>query len=170
MRQLQLKMGDSEVLIGGGPYWERPSHLAGVKLAAELDLPCEVDLPIKDFGVPSEAQARAALEAAIDLLGQGKDLYAGCYGGKGRTGLFMALLAKSSGVERPIGWTRHSYHPEAVETMEQAQFIASFDVSELRQRWEAAARSRALLKARATQETSDSNPSELPKEPPALKL
>ena len=40
-------------------------------------------------------------------------------GGWGRTGLFLALLAKVCGVENPVTYVRENYSPRAVETTDQ---------------------------------------------------
>ena len=52
----------------------------------------------------------------------------GCMGGIGRTGLMLALLAKSFGEEDPVRYVRATYYSHAVETAAQKQFIAEFKV------------------------------------------
>ena len=118
-------------VVYGGPYFYKPQGMCGVKLAQEIDLPCDIDLPIKDYSIPDPQQCKAALEKAINEIFAGKELYAGCFGGKGRTGIFLALLAKSFGHEKPIGYVREHYHPHAVETEEQFHFVCNFNVDEL---------------------------------------
>ena len=71
-----------------------------------------------------------AIQEALD----GKEVYVGCMGGWGRTGLFLALLAKVCGEETPILYVRTHYTPRAVETREQQEYVDNFDVGALR-RW-----------------------------------
>jgi hypothetical protein len=115
--------------IFGGPYFHKPERMAGVKMAVEIDLPCDISVPTRDYSVPNEKDLRAGLVAAVDLLAAGRELYAGCYGGIGRTGLFMACMAKAARVPDPVAWVRQTYNPHAVETPEQQAFVKAFDVS-----------------------------------------
>ncbi|WHM17394.1 protein-tyrosine phosphatase family protein [Micrococcus yunnanensis] len=48
-----------------------------------------------------------------------------CGGGKGRTGTAMSLLAVMSGVEpdHAVAWVRQNYHPRAVESRRQRQWV-----------------------------------------------
>jgi protein-tyrosine phosphatase len=62
----------------------------------------------------------------------GKDVYIGCQGGWGRTGLFLALLAKTCGVENPIMYVRQNYARTAVETPAQEKYVRDFDVTPTR--------------------------------------
>ena len=71
-----------------------------------------------------------ALKAAID----GKQVYVGCMGGVGRTGLFMALLAKAANVKNPVSWVRATYDSHAVETKEQKAYVEAYDVAPLQRR------------------------------------
>jgi len=80
----------------------------------------------------------ACLEKTIHAGLAGKQLYIGCMGGWGRTGLFMALLAKASGISDPVAFIREQYTPHAVETKEQQDYVANFDVSPIQRnlwRW-----------------------------------
>ena len=126
MRSMPLNFGGKVVQVYGGPYFDRPADLVGVKLAQEINLPCDIDLPIADYSVPDPRQARQALLACFKRMAQGEPLYVGCWGGKGRTGLFMALMAKAAGYEDPIGHVRSTYLSHAVETPEQAKFVNDF--------------------------------------------
>lgn len=119
--------------IIGGPFDNFPGRkLAfGVCVRAER-VPDERDvhLPIHDFSVPEDERAvKYALidtfKAAID----GKQVYVGCMGGWGRTGLFLALMAKAAGIASPVDYVRENYTPKAVETREQYTYVKQFDVS-----------------------------------------
>lgn len=90
----------------------------------------DVHLPIRDFSVPENPAAVAgALTAALSAAIAGKKVYIGCMGGWGRTGLFMALLAKAAGIENPVEYVRLNYTPRAVETEKQEHYVEDFDVS-----------------------------------------
>lgn len=120
-----------ETTVYGGPYFSKPVDMFGVKLAQELDLKCDVDLPIKDFSIPNIIECKEALKKTVEAIFQDKKVYAGCFGGKGRTGLFLALLTKSFGIEFPVQHVRRHYHSHAVETMDQYEFVRDFDVKEI---------------------------------------
>jgi hypothetical protein len=82
-----------------------------------------------DFGVPSEPEQAA--KQIIDAFGrarQGQRVEIGCIGGVGRTGTVLACMAVLSGVlpEDAVEWVRDQYHPCAVETDQQASWVAWF--------------------------------------------
>lgn len=114
--------------VFGGPYADRPVSMYGLKLAKEIDLPCDIDLPIIDFSVPKKAAMDAALAAAVDQITQGLPLYVGCMAGRGRTGLFLAVLAKAFGVKSPVPYVRRKYFEHAVESPEQYKFVTRYRV------------------------------------------
>ena len=90
-------------------------------------------LPIRDFSAPTDAKrVNHVLERVIDALLDGKRVYVGCMGGWGRTGLFLAILAKAAGHEDPVAYVRKHYTPRAVETEEQQDYVRAFDVSAIR--------------------------------------
>jgi hypothetical protein len=125
-----------KLLIAGGPYDFFPGRdkAFGVCVRAERVDPSELDLhvPIRDFGVPKDEEAlrRVIIETLRAAL-SGRQVYVGCMGGWGRTGLFLALLAKAAGVENPVGYVREHYSARAVETQEQKRFVDRFDVGPL---------------------------------------
>jgi len=84
-----------------------------------------IHLPIPDFGVPSNGGLVRAVNAVIAHAQTGRNIAIHCSAGIGRTGLFVALLAKHvlgfSG-EEAIVWVRR-YIPGAVETPEQEQLV-----------------------------------------------
>ncbi|MCL4743856.1 MAG: hypothetical protein KJZ83_00425 [Burkholderiaceae bacterium] len=125
--------------IAGGPYDNFPGRdqAFGVCVRAERvpEGGFDAHVPIHDFSIPNDRLAldmaiRDTFRAAI----RGRDVYVGCMGGWGRTGLFLALLAKTAGVTDPVDYVREYYHPRAVETKPQARFVESFDAREL-QKW-----------------------------------
>ena len=112
--------------IFGGPYRQRPSDMTGVKMAVEISAPAEINVPTRDYSVPSKADLDAGLIAAINCMTKGQTLYVGCMGGMGRTGLFLAVLAKAFGVKKPVEFIRANYYAHAVETKEQYQYVADY--------------------------------------------
>ena len=125
--------------IIGGPYdaFRRGDNADfGVCVRAE-SCPEDLDvlLPIRDFQVPLPEQKsdveyvlRRAFRAALD----GKRVWVGCQGGWGRTGLFLALMAKVAGYEDPVGYVRRVYAKRACETNEQCRYVYDFDAYALR--------------------------------------
>ena len=126
--------------IRGGPYDNFKRGVNGdfgvcVRAERTQDADYDVLLPIADFSVPApglELHVRDALKDIIDAALDRKTVWVGCMGGWGRTGLFLALLAKACGIEDPIGYVRKHYTPRAVETHEQVSYVQDFDVTEVR--------------------------------------
>lgn len=129
-------------VVYGGPYTQKPDDMFGVKMAAEINLPCNVDIPTQDFSVPRVDLVRRGVVQTLMAMANGHDVYAGCMGGIGRTGLFLAILAKvqieyrrskhrAGRGEDPVGYVRQHFIPHAVETQEQQQYIANFDVTDI---------------------------------------
>lgn len=84
-----------------------------------------VDWP--DFGVPADsAAAMATFRRVLERAGAGERVEVGCFGGHGRTGTALAWLAVLAGVPSAdaVAWVRANYCPKAVETPEQAAFVA----------------------------------------------
>lgn len=79
-----------------------------------------------DFGVPVDhEQVLSAVMAAVGRARQGQDVLVGCRGGIGRTGTLLAAVAIACGVpaESARGYVRSHYHPHAVETKEQHEWL-----------------------------------------------
>ena len=81
-----------------------------------------------DFRLPADRDAarevlREAWERAAD-----ERVEVACGGGRGRTGTALACLAVLDGVpaEEAVLWVRERYHPRAVETPWQRQFVTRF--------------------------------------------
>ena len=140
---VSMKFGQSTVEIHAGSYWRRPPHLVGVKLAQEIDKPCDINLPIADYATPTVAAATLALNQCAERLALGEVLFVGCFGGFGRTGLFLALMAKASGEADPVGFIRSVYDKSAVETLEQRNFVDAFPIEQVAAVWNLAAQNRA---------------------------
>jgi len=122
---LSAFMFDARVL--GGPYLEKPKHCFGVKMAKEIKANCDVDIPVVDFQVPHLIDLWTGIHYTMRAMVLDDEIvYVGCMGGKGRTGVFMACLAKVFGEADPIGHVRHHYNPHAVETGPQKTFVNNF--------------------------------------------
>jgi len=84
-----------------------------------------IHLPIRDFCVPSNSDLVRAINLVIEQARVGRNIAIHCSAGIGRTGLFVALLAKqvlSLSGEEAIAWVRQ-YIQGAVETAEQRQLV-----------------------------------------------
>ena len=80
--------------VFGGPYRDIHEGMFGVKMAAEIRQACDVDIPTRDFCVPEYDAVKRGVVLALMAMINGQDVYAGCMGGIGRTGLFLGVLAK----------------------------------------------------------------------------
>ena len=82
-------------------------------------------LPIPDFGVPTQVDLEQAVHRTLAYAQAGQHIAVHCSAGIGRTGLFLAVLAKRclglSGAEA-LQWVRY-YIPHAVETPEQQRLV-----------------------------------------------
>lgn len=90
-------------------------------------------LPIPDFQVPSLPALDAAILATIQRAQAGKNIVVHCYAGLGRTGMFLACLARRvHGMEadEAIRWVR-SYLPAAIESSGQVRVIQEYDKGKL---------------------------------------
>jgi hypothetical protein len=128
--QLKIQVNKRQFfVVTGGPFRECPPSMKGVKMAKEIAAVCAVDIPTQDFQTPDRRTLYRGLSKAIDLLLAGEPLYVGCMGGKGRTGLFLAVLVKAFGVKKPVEYVRANYYAHAVETPEQYKFVKQFTIT-----------------------------------------
>ena len=86
-------------------------------------------LPIPDFSVPAKDDLEQTVQSTIAHAQAGQHIIIHCSAGIGRTGLFMAYLAKRclglSGAE-VLRWVRR-FIPHAVETPEQQRLVLDDD-------------------------------------------
>lgn len=121
--------GSKHYVVLGGPYIEKPKGMSGVKMAKEVPLShnaYEIDIPTQDFKTPDVKAVTEGLNKAVTALLFGGALYVGCMAGRGRTGLFMAILAKAFGVANPVEYVRANYYKHAVETPTQYKYVEDF--------------------------------------------
>lgn len=118
--------------VMAGSYYSADPTYFGVCLAAEIKLPADVRVAIRDFGTPSYDDMTAAVDKVMWVMAKKKPVYVGCMGGLGRTGTFLAVLAKVLVDDPdPVRWVREAYDKHAVETKGQEKFVADIDVSDL---------------------------------------
>ena len=115
--------------VHGGPFpdWPDESHI-GVKMAKEIKLDCDIDIPTLDFSVPNKDQLDNGLIRVVEELVKGHPVYVGCMAGRGRTGLFLSILAKAFGEKQPVEYVRDKYYAHAVETPEQYEFVSNYEI------------------------------------------
>ena len=137
MKDIEINIGNKDCRVFGGPYRSKPNDFYGVKMAVEIDKPCNVNIPTRDFDVPNEAQLITGLIQTVAALVKGKKVYVGCMGGVGRTGLFLAALVTANNRAKNTSYTntatncinyvRRHYNPHAVETKQQEDYLIWFD-------------------------------------------
>jgi protein-tyrosine phosphatase len=88
-----------------------------------------IHLPIPDFRIPAQGALREAVLQAIEKAERGENIVVHCHAGLGRTGMFIACMAKQvlglSGNEA-IAWIRQRVTPKAVETVDQEHIVSEF--------------------------------------------
>jgi protein-tyrosine phosphatase len=120
--------GSKFYTVWGGPSSEAHKDAVFVKMAKELPYPCQIDIPTADFQVPNTILLDQGLQKAVQSMLAGKPLYVGCMAGRGRTGLFLAVLAKAFGIENPVEYVRKNYYSHAVETSGQYAFVSNYAI------------------------------------------
>lgn len=122
--------GAAYFVVYGGRFGQKPPGMKGVSLlerVQENNVP-DIHIPTEDYKTPPIALMSKGIKQALDLISQGKPVYAGCFGGWGRTGTFLAVLAKAWGIPQPIEYVRKEYVQEAVEKREQEVYIEDFPI------------------------------------------
>lgn len=87
--------------------------------------PLHVNFPISDMHAPSDADKfKKLITWVCEQLQAGKKIHAGCIGGHGRTGTFLAAVVKEMlGEEDAITYVRKHYCKKAVESDAQIEFL-----------------------------------------------
>jgi hypothetical protein len=147
-QHMPFQAGTISANVYGGTFraFEPDRRLVGICMAEEISSKhTHIRVPTPDFDVPSIPDLMAGLKAAINAMARGNDIYVGCMGGTGRTGTFMACLAKvmldysktaikltlGGQIDDPVEFVRATYRAHAVETPEQEELARTFDTGEL---------------------------------------
>lgn len=111
----------------GGSFFLAPDkedYLTVNLMQEKPELDSAIYFPIRDYSIPNGREdLRKVFE---EILASDQDVYVGCFGGKGRTGLFMAAFLKYLGDQNPIPTVRGQYNEHAVETQQQADYVMNF--------------------------------------------
>jgi hypothetical protein len=86
----------------------------------------DIEFRVTDFHAPDKKHTKAYIELVdwtVEQLASGTRVHAGCIGGHGRTGMFLAAIMARLGEENPIAWTREHYCDRATESIEQVKFL-----------------------------------------------
>ncbi len=134
---LALKLGDGLVIYGGN---------CGTPVMADCDVyigfdSCmrftgkqfpwmkghEIRFLITDMNAPTEAQTpdfKKLVSWTIMQINAGRKVHAGCIGGHGRTGMFLAAIVKEMmGKKGAITYVRKNYCASAVESQSQIDWL-----------------------------------------------
>jgi protein-tyrosine phosphatase len=128
---MTLEVAGKPVTITGGPFDSIPEGAYGVclEVASAKAGQADVLLPTADFGLPEPEALRAAVAKVLAQMEAepGRPVHVGCKGGVGRTGVFMAALAKAAGVEGDaLDHVRRHYLANAAETPAQEAMARGF--------------------------------------------
>lgn len=130
--QVTLHLLGTARRVAGGPFNDFTPPAIGVCLEVHSRLAnlADVLIDVPDFAAPTQAQLVDGLVRTLVLMRDAPDLpvYVGCAAGLGRTGTFIATLARLAGIADPVAWVRAHYDKRAVETAAQHAAVAALDV------------------------------------------
>jgi len=129
VQNFDFSFGGSPRRIVGGPYRVKPDGFFGVKMAKEINHPCNIDIPTEDFSVPDKEDLDRGIRQALIPIARKKPMYVGCMGGIGRTGLFFGALMTLLGEEKAVQYVRDNYKSHAIETKEQQALVTDYSPS-----------------------------------------
>lgn len=128
-----LRLLGAERRIMGGSFnaFAPPAIGVCLEMRSRLANLADVRIDVPDFTAPTQAQLHHGLIETLRLMrdAPGLPVYVGCAAGLGRTGTFIASLARLAGIADGVAWTRANYDPRAVETKDQEAVVAALDVA-----------------------------------------
>ena len=131
--EVSLRLLGADRRIMGGPFnaFVPPAIGVCLEMRSRLANLADVRIDVPDFTAPTQAQLHQGLLETLRLMqaAPGLSVYVGCAAGLGRTGTFIAALARLAGIEDAVAWTRAQYDRRAVETREQEAAVAALDVA-----------------------------------------
>lgn len=131
--EVSLRLLGADRRIMGGPFnaFVPPAIGVCLEMRSRLANLADVRIDVPDFTAPTQAQLHQGLLETLRLMEEapGLPVYVGCAAGLGRTGTFIAALARLAGIEDGVAWTRAQYDRRAVETQEQEAAVAALDVA-----------------------------------------
>ena len=129
--EVSLRLLGADRRIMGGPFNAFVPPAIGVCLERHSRLAhlADVSIDVPDFTAPTQAQLHQGLLDTLRLMAAapGLPVYVGCAAGLGRTGTFIAALARLAGIDDAVAWTRAHYDRRAVETPAQEAAVAALD-------------------------------------------
>ncbi len=126
---LSLPIFHGSYTVVGGPSAAAIPGMTFVCLLEEFHkVKSDIPIPTKDYDTPEVKLLDYGLAQAVWAIIRGKPVYVGCMAGKGRTGLFLSILAKAFGVPSPVAYVRAQYYPHAVETPQQYDFVTQYRI------------------------------------------
>lgn len=130
--QVTLVLLGANRQIMGGPFdiFAPPAIGVCLEVRSRLAHLADVLIEVPDFTAPTQAQLVDGLVRTLVLMRKAPHLpvFVGCAAGLGRTGTFIAALARLAGIADPVAWVRAHYDPRAVETGAQEAAVAALDV------------------------------------------
>ena len=115
---------------------EGPAPYAALLLARDPTV-AHRRFAIPDFGVPTAALMRVALDAIYAAMGARETIYLHCWGGVGRTGTVVGCLLREQGYSAPEAFDllerkwraveKRARHPHSPETAGQIAFIEQWE-------------------------------------------